>query len=413
MLTDPREQHLAAAFKAARPLPRAGWDARALAALTDIRPRRHPNLLTFIIVAALLLLLAAGVFAAVRHFFFVEGTLEFSSSHEGLRFEGDDGAFPVGVHFLSGEDEWGGGVPPHWMAERSPVSDQIVFRRNDDPWIPTSTRIFISSADRSAGIWTPIPEEVDLTEVAGLSGVHCNPKFSPDGTMIAFHRAEPIEGQLPCEAGFHAWVMNTDGSEARPLLPEGSRRTWCPWWSEDGSFLVVLDAEDTGDLNADASWICVDLSGRQLQVLDPGARGPCCPEGSPLAFVDHERGELNGEAGWWQRLIVEDAEGVSRRVRVEQFIADADMEAHYAEQGLDLPSGYPWQSDLLRKIGPSDWAWSPSRDRVAFLAAIPFDPHGPFYTNQVEVWVYDFNTDELLRLTHDDFTQHDLVWADE
>ena len=80
MLTDPREQHIAAAFRAARPLPRAGWDARAMAALADIRPRRHPNLITFIIVAALLLLLAAGVFAAVRHFLYVEGTLQFHAS---------------------------------------------------------------------------------------------------------------------------------------------------------------------------------------------------------------------------------------------------------------------------------------------------------------------------------------------
>jgi hypothetical protein len=110
---------------------------------------------------------------------------------------------------------------------------------------------------------------------------------------------------------------------------------------------------------------------------------------------------------------VVDADGANRRVAVEQFIADADMELHYAEQGLELPSGMPWQRGLLIWTGPREFAYSPSGDRVAFVAAIPFDPHGPFYKNQLEVWVYDFNTDELLRLTDDDLMQHELVWGDE
>jgi hypothetical protein len=46
----------------------------------------------------------------------------------------------------------------------------------------------------------------------------------------------------------------------------------------------------------------------------------------------------------------------------------------------------------------------------AFFAALPFDPDGPYYMNQVEVWVHDLNTDELIRVTNDDVRQHALIW---
>ena len=54
--------------------------------------------------------------------------------------------------------------------------------------------------------------------------------------------------------------------------------------------------------------------------------------------------------------------------------------------------------------------WSPRSDQIAFLAAFPFDPDGLFFKDQIEVWVYDLNTDELIRVTHDDVGQHALSW---
>ena len=48
--------------------------------------------------------------------------------------------------------------------------------------------------------------------------------------------------------------------------------------------------------------------------------------------------------------------------------------------------------------------------RLAFLAAMPFDAAGPYYRQQVEVWIYDLATDELHQITEDDVAQYSLVW---
>ncbi len=61
-------------------------------------------------------------------------------------------------------------------------------------------------------------------------------------------------------------------------------------------------------------------------------------------------------------------------------------------------------------MGPREPVWSPGSDKIAFLAALPFDPEGPYFRKQVEVWVYDLTADELIRVTDDDIEQTSLTW---
>jgi hypothetical protein len=399
MLTDPREQALAAAFKAARPLPREGWEGRALAALAEIRPRRHPNLVTYIIVAALLLLLAAGVFAAVRYFF-VEGTLQFSE----YRSEGVHG---WGGHFttrlLSGELEWQ--MEDLSMHDKhgdfSSARDQVVVA---DTWglLWPYSELHILRLDTDGS------NEVNLTEIAGLGGVNCDPKWSPDGTMIVFKHCDSVEGLLPCEAGFHLWVMNADGSDAHQVMPEGSLPTRDGCWSPDSSRLIMQMGE-----REQASAIATDLWGTDVLVLpNVGMQAVWSPDGSMIASCRGTEATLDGEAGQWRQLLLTDADGSNPRVLVEQFVAEADIRAHYPteDQLAVLPNVDHWIVDVQHWAGPCSPVWSPGGDQIAFLAALPFEPDGPYYRNQAEVWVYDLNTDELIRVTDDDVAQTSLSW---
>ncbi|SET71449.1 amidohydrolase family protein [Thalassotalea agarivorans] len=56
------------------------------------------------------------------------------------------------------------------------------------------------------------------------------PTFSPDGKYIAFTSDE--------DGGDNLWIMNVDGSDARPVTKETFRLVNSPAWSPDGNYLV-------------------------------------------------------------------------------------------------------------------------------------------------------------------------------
>ncbi len=402
MLTDPREQHIAAAFKAARPRPRMGWDARALAALTDIRPRRHPNLLTFIIVVALILLLAAGVFAAVRYFF-VEGTLRF---HD-VTFEAPDDPAnwrALGAHFFSGELEWESETDPSVLGgDISPDGDRVAFSTAEaGEWPPTGGDILLADSD-----WS---DEVNLTEIAGLGGVNCRPKWSPDGAMIAFVHSDPVEGELPCDAGEYLWVMFADGSGAHQVTPEGAPPIYGFTWSPDSSRLAGRWTVSDGP-----AAFTTDIWGTDIRPLPNVSSGiDWSPDGAMLVSRGGAETEVDGQPGQRNYLVLTNADGGDPRVLVEQFVSDADAVAHLARYG-HRPE-YRALSDDVRLndvrfwAGPCNPVWSPDSKKIAFLGALPFDPDGLYFKDQIEVWVYDLDTDELIRVTNDDVAQTSLSW---
>jgi hypothetical protein len=96
----------------------------------------------------------------------------------------------------------------------------------------------------------------------------------------------------------------------------------------------------------------------------------------------------------------------------EQFVAHEDVEASYPGPGCGMGLE-DWKGHAIYCVGPLEAIFSPSSDRVAFLAAMPYDPGGPHYNSQVEVWLYDLKTDELTRLTYDDMEQGSLIWRPE
>jgi dipeptidyl aminopeptidase/acylaminoacyl peptidase len=400
-MSDPRDDKLAAMLATAWGTPRPGWDARALAALADVRPRRHPNLLTHIIVAALLLLLAAGVFAAVRHFY-VEGTLHFHEYRGTLQEPQEPTA-----RFFGGELEWESDAWPSETGDIAPVSGKAVSSWQD-AWPPTRTEINVHNLD-----WS---DEVVLTEIAGIGGINCKPKWSPDETMIAFQHCDPVQGLLPCRAGFHLWVMNADGSDAHRVMPEGGIPTGSATWSPDGSRLLTY----MGESNWYGHWygeqisaISTDIWGTDIQALpNVGWSASWSPDGSMIVSEYAEKGEFDGQEGRWNQLLLTNADGSAPRVLVEQFIAEGDIRARdpIEDQLAAFPNAELGIKDVQYWAGPRKPVWSPNSDKIAFLAALPFDRDGPFAKDQIEVWVYDLTTDELIRVTNDDIMQSNIIW---
>jgi Tol biopolymer transport system component len=405
MSTERFDQELALLLETAEPVPelRPGWEQRAMgamAAAAAVPQRRMPRLATVIVVVLLLLLLAAGVFAAVRYFF-VEGTLHIDTWQDFW----PGGASGPSSQWLSGELEWSTEVASAGDVDLSPATGELAYVVHDE-WPCTYMAILKANPDGS--------EPVNLTELAGLGGVNCYQKWSPDGSMISFQHSDPTDGVLPCDAGFHVWVMNADGSDAHPVLPEGSPRTWRAQWLPDGSRLVCcLDVEDPATFGADfVGTVTTDLLGTDVRALPNVGDDPAwSPDGTMIASIIREDGEMDGQPGHWIQLLLTNAEGSDPEVLVQQFISEADMDScSPSEWQIELAPGFDWKGDLLVWAGPLRPEWSPNSDKIAFLAAMPWDPDGPYHKLQTEVWVYDLTADELIQVTDDDVAQTSVSW---
>ncbi|MEL7372075.1 MAG: amidohydrolase, partial [Myxococcota bacterium] len=70
----------------------------------------------------------------------------------------------------------------------------------------------------------------DATVLRAGIAWHMQPRFSPDGSRIAF--------TSDAGAGDNLWVMNRDGSNARQVTKESFRLVNNPNWAPSGQFLV-------------------------------------------------------------------------------------------------------------------------------------------------------------------------------
>ncbi len=327
----------------------------------------------------------------------IEGTLFVGSCRrprEGGDYRLCARLFSGGEDWLTG-DEYGGGVSV------SPVGDEIVYHRQgtgDQVLWPVSCDIWKAKRDGS--------EPVNLTEAAGLRGINCYPRWSPDGTMVAFaHWDEP--GGETAGPG-EAWVVKADGSEARRVAPKEIAPVHGCTWSPHGLCLFGREAMAGPPALPDS----VDLWGRQVRLIPPaGASMEWSPDGTRVASPRAKRGNLGGEPGYWRQLLVMEADGSRPRVLVEQFIADAQLDARRPDPfEIETRHIYDWRSDLLWHAGPLRPTWSPAGDKIAFLAALPFDPEQMFCDRQVDAWVYDLVTRRLTKITNAPNGQQALSW---
>ncbi len=276
----------------------------------------------------------------------------------------------------------------------SPHADQVAYVVETGAWPNHTSDIWKADMDGS--------NTVDVTGPSGPGGINCNPQWSPDASMIAFQHCDPVVGLYPCEAGFQIWVVNANGSDPHRVTAEsGTANEEMPRWSPNG-YRVLFYAWDVGVFT-------IDIDGTDLEPVPVVAGEPdWSPDGSKIVSSATVADTVAGEPGVWRQLLLTNADGSNPQVLVEHFITYADVQAH-----VDLAG--PWESsdpfgEVQWWVGPARPEWSPRGDRIAFVAAMPFDPDGPRVFAQDDLWVYDLGSGDVTKITSDARTEAWLSW---
>ena len=276
-------------------------------------------------------------------------------------------------------------------AEMSPLGDKLAYWDGFD-------------------IWTADWDGTGPFNVSGallLGGVNCPARWSPDATKFVFQHADPLPGQYPCEAGFHVLVANVDGTgDVTDLTPPGATSAGGAAWMPNG-YRLSFWAEGEGLGN-----VLIDADGSDLEVVP--LSGEWSPDGSRLAYSCTQASTgPGGEPGFCRSIAVSDPFGNDFQVIASQFVTDEDVNTYlartdiYQEPALDPFANIAWW------VGPVYPRWSPAGDRVAFIAAMPFDPLGPYFRYQDEVWVCDLDTTDLTQITSDPNDARQISWNGE
>jgi dipeptidyl aminopeptidase/acylaminoacyl peptidase len=243
----------------------------------------------------------------------------------------------------------------------------------DDPGLARGRLVYATGGDIYLG--DPVTGSSDIL-VSGMP-FDSQPVFSPDGSRIAFRRAEAADA-----GGAAVLVMRPDGS-APVIIAPGLVDPAVYAWMPDGSDLAVY--EDGRLLEFDA-----DGRGAPRELVPAGRLGQLTGQpGQLAALIGPIRSEvLLTEC---ERLTLVDPERSAVRVVVERSWP---------------PFGRPGRCDA-----PSDPAWSPDGSRIAFIDRIESDP---FIS---KAWVVDADGTDLRRLAGDPplergyVTEHLPMWS--
>lgn len=154
-------------------------------------------------------------------------------------------------------------------------------------WSPTGSRLaFGRGAEVDCSTFTTWRSQVLIGDSLGRSpqplGIadSSNPTFSPDGSRIAFERSASFDPQT-CEGQPSSlWVANTDGAEAREIVP-ASESPSDPEWSPDGGSLVFSSYREQ-----DRGLFIVNPDGTDIRRLVSGdaSAASWSPDGRKLVF---------------------------------------------------------------------------------------------------------------------------------
>ena len=284
-------------------------------------------------------------------------------------------------------------------------------------WSPDGTQLAYHSA-RSGGIWV-MPARGGVARQLASEG--SRPAWSPDGRRIAFQsdeHADVTPSAFGATAGSTIWVMNPDGSGARPIThsaqPLGGHAS--PAWTPDGRF-IGFTVFDGGRENG--AWLVATDTGH-VTPLPSGAKV------YELAFAPDGRAiyMAGGEAIIY-RLPFDPKNGVARGpiepiavpgvpgVRGLSVSADG---ARLGFAGLALnsqiwsqpirPDGSPRSAavplteDTSRRTSMA--VVSPDGTRVAYMSSRRGDPPN--------VWVMDIDGGHKVQVTSSDAAEGKPTW---
>jgi Tol biopolymer transport system component len=217
-----------------------------------------------------------------------------------------------------------------------------------------SSNIWVMNADGSGS--TPLTQLQLLPANSFTIGADScqSPHWSPDGTQIAMICIRPLDGTENGDAGDNLWIMNADGSGARPLTRFMSAFISEPFLP--GGIVFALD---------------------NLQIWSP--------DGNKIAFLSS--GSLDGTDGNSQN---------SRNLWV--INRDGTGATPVTTIASSLPPPAPLTCSICL-VGVNDFAWSPDSTQLAFISDMNRDgsvqpPHA------FNLWVVNADGSKLTVLTN-------------
>ncbi len=144
-------------------------------------------------------------------------------------------------------------------------------------WSPDGRRIAFGSVRAGkATIWVMRPDGSGRKRLSRVYGEY--PAWSPDGRKIAFDHITFGSNN------WDIWVMNADGSGARPLIASGATEQG-PAWSPDGR-TIAYQSDRGAPGNYDRIWLArSDGSGRRLLTRQLGERPVWSKRGEYVLFT--------------------------------------------------------------------------------------------------------------------------------
>ena len=217
-------------------------------------------------------------------------------------------------------------------------------------------------------------EATSLTQGSGVA-VNFHPRFSPDGSTIAF--ISDRRGQT------NLWLMDADGSNPRPVFESQSLRAWEPAWSPDGRFIVVRRAPTQRGSGGAGLWMYSRDGGEGVELVGSdysGAAWPAfSPDGGSLYFQIR-----TAPAGTWSgRTDLMQGHKQIRRLDLETGQVDEITSGITVQQGQTSSAG-----GIAPEISP-DGRW------LAFARRIPdgtISHKGLRFGPRTALWLRDLET---------------------
>ena len=165
---------------------------------------------------------------------------------------------------------------------RPPDSREILFRGQ----IGSEAGIFVMNADG-----TNLRELIPPKSSGNINFTMREPKYSPDGTQIAFHQWHDDTRTM------HLYVMDADGSEPREI-GAGEGYGWAAWptWSNDGTRLTFMRGPlIPGGIDLEEPWSVLDLRDGSIVTTGPpmpfaGGRVEWAPDDSRILMIQFAEG---------------------------------------------------------------------------------------------------------------------------
>jgi len=284
-------------------------------------------------------------------------------------------------------------------------------------WSPDGTQLAYHSSGRG-GIWV-MPARGGTPRQIVPEG--SNPAWSPDGRTLAYQTDEHTDitpSAFGAQAGSTIWLVDADGSHARPLTARGTPLGGhaAPAWSPDGRHVAFTAFDGGSDSGA---WIVTVADGGTARLAEafrlyelafaPDGSAVFAAGGEALVYripFDAARGRAAGPVEALPVAGVPGVRGLSispdgSRVAFAGMALSSHIWAQpVTEDGLARGEAYPLTSDTSRR----NWmaVISPDGARVAYMSMRRGDPPN--------VWLMNIDGSGKTQLTADQFPDGKPSW---